>query len=563
MQAQPLANGLTGQTDWKTIDWKEQNRLVRNLRQRIFRATQAGDWKKVRSLQRIMLRSRANVLLSVRRVSQVNQGKHTPGVDKVVVKTPAERGKLADDILIFTPWRAQPARRVYIPKANGKQRPLGIPTIRDRAMQAIVKNALEPSWEARFERSSYGFRPGRGCHDAIEAIFIKCRGNSHKKWILDADVKGAFDNISHDFLMRTIGDVPGKALIHQWLKAGYMEMGSYHDTESGTPQGGVISPLLANIALHGMEEALNIRWSSRGYNLSTRAVVRYADDFCVFCETKEDAEICQTILTEWLKQRGLEFSAEKTHIVHLTEGVDFLSFNIRQYPSRNTKTGWKLLIKPSRKAVQRMRNRLRDELKALHGHNHLDVIKRLNPIIRGQANYHRIAVAKRTFNKLDYFLTYRLIRFVKRLHPTKPKYWWQPQYFGKLHPSRNDQWVFGDKKSKAYLLKYSWFPIQRHILVRGTASPDDPSLRHYWLQRELQKVKTLKPVMRELAQKQKGICPVCGENLFNEEDFEQHHIVAQVQCGPNTPDNKLLVHTECHRQLTAVQRQQGLFLRRK
>ncbi len=194
MQVDNLANGPTESTDWNAIDWKEQHRLVRNLRQRIFRATQEGDWRKIRSLQRLMLRSRANVLTSVRRVTQINQGKNTPGVDKVVVKTPTERGNRADDLLACTPWRAQPARRVYIPKANStKLRPLGIPVIRDRALQAIVKNALEPSWEARFERTSYGFRPGRGCHDAIGRIYSICRPQYRKKWILDADIAAAFD----------------------------------------------------------------------------------------------------------------------------------------------------------------------------------------------------------------------------------------------------------------------------------------------------------------------------------------------------------------------------------
>jgi RNA-directed DNA polymerase len=196
MQATSLANGPETRTDWQTIDWKKANRVVRNLRQRIFRATQEGDWKKVRSLQKLMLRSRSNILLSVRRVTQINQGKHTPGIDKVVVKTPAARGRLVDDLSTYTIWRAKPARRVYIPKTNGKQRPLGIPVIKDRCLQAMIKNALEPSWEARFEGISYGFRPGRGCHDAIEKIFGLALPNKRKKWVLDADIKGAFDHAS-------------------------------------------------------------------------------------------------------------------------------------------------------------------------------------------------------------------------------------------------------------------------------------------------------------------------------------------------------------------------------
>jgi RNA-directed DNA polymerase len=225
MQSTALANRTKGQTDWNAINWRKVNQAIRNLRQRIFRATTERDYKKVRSLQKLMLRSQANILLSVRRVTQQNAGRNTPGIDKVVVKTPIARGKLADELSAFTLWNSKPARRVYIPKANGKQRPLGIPVIKDRCLQAMVKNALEPEWEAKFEITSYGFRPGRSCHDAIEKIFGLARPNKRKKWVVDADIKGAFDNISHEFLLKAIGAVPGRELIKQWLKAGYLEKG--------------------------------------------------------------------------------------------------------------------------------------------------------------------------------------------------------------------------------------------------------------------------------------------------------------------------------------------------
>src|SRR5256714_2152340 len=327
MRAQTrLANGTEKQTNWNAIDWRKANRTVRNLRQRIFRAAQEGNLNKVRSLQKLMLKSYSNRLVSVRRVTQTNAGKNTPGVDKLVIKTPAARGRMVDDLAHSTLWNAKPARRVYIPKANNKLRPLGIPVVIDRCLQAMVKNALEPAWEARFEGTSYGFRPGRSCHDAIEKIFVLARPNKTKKWVLDADIKGAFDNISHDYLLRAIGPVPGKELIKQWLKAGYVEQEMFHATERGTPQGGVVSPLLANIALHGMEEAIGVKYNCRGELIGNRAVVRYADDFVCFCETKEDAQQVQSILTDWLKERGLTLSEEKTRIVHLTEGFDFLSF---------------------------------------------------------------------------------------------------------------------------------------------------------------------------------------------------------------------------------------------
>src|SRR6266852_3580272 len=266
MQSIRDANGPAGRSVWDFVDWRKASRIVANLRQRIFRATQANDLRKVRSLQKLMLRSRSNILMSVRRVTQVNAGKNTPGVDKVLVKTPAARGKLVDRLSTFQPWRAKPVRRVYIPKKsdNSKRRPLGIPTIMVRCLQAMVKNALEPAWESRFEGSSYGFRPGRNAHDANEKIYGFSCPNRRKKVVVDADIAGAFDNISQEFILKALGDVPGKALIKQWLKAGYLEDGRYHATPTGTPQGGVISPLLLNIALHGMEAALGVTYNTRG-----------------------------------------------------------------------------------------------------------------------------------------------------------------------------------------------------------------------------------------------------------------------------------------------------------
>src|SRR6266436_2735591 len=370
MQAHSLANGTKKQTDWNAINWRKANRTVRTLRHRIFRATQEGNLKKVRSLQKLMLKSYSNRLVSVRRVAQINAGKHTPGVDKLVLKTPAARGRMVDALAHYSLWKAKPARRVYIPKTNGKSRPLGIPVIVDRCLQSMVKNALEPAWEAKFEGISYGFRPGRSCHDAIEKIFSLARPNKTKKWILDADIRGAFDEISHDYLQKTIGPVPGRELIRQWLKAGYVEQEMFHSTEQGTPQGGVVSPLLANIALHGMEEAIGVKYDYRGQLIGKRAVVRYADDFVCFCETKEDAERVQGILVEWLKERGLTLSQEKTRIVHLTEGFDFLGFNVRHYPAPLTsRTGWKLLIKPSKQSVQEVQKKLQDQWNKARGMN--------------------------------------------------------------------------------------------------------------------------------------------------------------------------------------------------
>jgi RNA-directed DNA polymerase len=552
MQHPGAANGPEGRTGtaWDAIDWRKANRVVRNLRGRIFRATQASDPKRVRSLQKLMLRCYSNILLSVRRVTQVNAGRNTPGVDKLLVKTPAARGKLVDQLATFQPWRVKPVRRVYIPKANGKQRPLGIPTVTDRCLQAMVKQALEPEWEARFEGTSYGFRPGRGCHDAIQKVYLLSRPNKRKKWVLDADIAGAFDNINHGFLLRALGDAPGRELVRQWLKAGVMEDGVFHATEQGTPQGGVISPLLLNIALHGMEPALGVRYNSAGEISGKRAVVRYADDFVVFCESKEDAErVRDEVLPPWLAERGLSLSKEKTRIVHLAEGFDFLGFNVRHYHKpTTTRTGFKLVIKPSRKAVIQKRQELRQLWLGLRGHSIRAVIGKLNPVIRGWANYYRTMVASEVFARMDAWMHRRAMRYAKRTHPTKPRQWRVDRYWGRLNPRRDDRWVFGDKRTGAFLLKFKWTRIERHALVRGKASPDDPSLRDYWWTRKKPNIRHLSGRDVRIAEDQDWACPVCGEHLMNGEELHRHHKRPRGVGGTSARGNLELVHLYCHQQ---------------
>jgi RNA-directed DNA polymerase len=416
---QSNANVTERTTEWRNVNWRKANSVVRNLRQRIFRATKQGNLKKVRSLQKLLMRNYSNTLLSVRRVTQTNKGKKSAGVDKLVVKTPKARGLLVDILTKFIPWKPYPTKRVYIPKSNGAKRPLGIPSIIDRCLQAIGKNALEPFWEAKFEATSYGFRPGRSHHDAIGKIYMIACPHRTKKWVVDADIKGCFDNINHETIMKVIGNFPSRKLIYQWLKAGHMEDGAFHDSETGTPQGGIISPLLANISLHGMEMALGVKRNCQGESVGNRQIVRYADDFVVFCKTKEDAEKSVEILESWLQERGLNLSKEKTRITHLSEGFDFLGFNIRLYKVNNTKTGWKLLIKPSKESLQRIRNNLKEVWLKCIGHSALTVISKLNPIIRGQANYYRIGVSKKAFNGLDNYMFKREARYAKRMHPKK------------------------------------------------------------------------------------------------------------------------------------------------
>lgn len=417
MQSQKVVNVTQRTTDWNSVNWKNAYRVVRRLRQRIFKATKDGSLKKVRSLQKLLLRSYSNILLSVRRVTQLNTGSKTAGVDRLLVKTPLTRGLLVDILTKFIPWKPLPVKRVYIRKPNGKQRPLGIPCIIDRCLQAIVKNALEPYWEAQFERTSYGFRPGRSCHDAIERIHSLAKGNSTKTWVVDADIEGCFDNIAHKPLVEAVGNFPARKLIQQWLNAGYVDKGVFHHTNAGVPQGGIISPLLANIALHGMESALGIRYDKTGHTVGERGIVRYADDLVVFCKSEEDAIKVRDILQEFMKTRGLTLSEPKTHIVRLVDGFNFLGFNIKHYPDPTTKTGRKVLIKPSKESLQNVRNQIKQIWLDYKGLSVDFLIDKLNPIIRGIANYYRTVVSSQIFRSLDRWMFVREKRYAKRMHP--------------------------------------------------------------------------------------------------------------------------------------------------
>jgi RNA-directed DNA polymerase len=489
------------------------------LRQRIFKAARERDWPKVRNLQKLMLRSRANTLVSVRQVTQRNAGRRTAGIDGEVALTSDARAGVAVRVHESrSSWNPRAVRRVHIPKASNpaKLRPLGIPVIMDRCHQARVRNALEPEWEARFEPRSYGFRPGRGCHDAIAAIYNTCKGpNARRVWALDADLASAFDRIDHDHLLSAIGSFPARDMIRGWLKAGVLEPGrGFAPSEEGTPQGGVVSPLLLNVALHGLEEAAGVTYVTSGRRAGDTSrespvAVRYADDVVVPCHSQEQAARVRARLAEWLASRGLAFNEEKTRIVHLNEGFSFLGFSVRRYPN------CKLLIKPSEAAIRRVRERLAAETRNLRGGNAMMVIATLNPVIRGWAAYYRGVVSSGIFSSLDDYVWKLTWKWATWRHNNKQKRWIVGQYFGKFNTFRNDRWVFGDRDSGACLVKFTWTNIERHVPVTGAASPDDPALASYWATRRKKVKPPLDSYSLRLLTRQDGRCPLCGDRLLN------------------------------------------------
>jgi RNA-directed DNA polymerase len=553
-----------GALDWDQIDWGRAEDDVRRLRQRIFAASRSGDLERVRNLQKLMLRSRANALVSVRRVAQVNAGRKTAGIDGRTALLASQKAQLADWVQQRSgSWTPRPVKRVYVPKPDGRRRPLGIPVIRDRAYQAVVVNALEPEWEARFESRSYGFRPGRGCQDAIQAIYITARGKDARRvWALDADLKAAFDRIDHDHLLAALGSFPAREQVRGWLKAGALEQGRLAPTVEGSPQGGVISPLLMNVALHGMEKAAGVRYITTGSNTGTArpgspVVIRYADDLLALCHTRQQAEQVKARLAAWLAPRGLAFNEDKTRVVHLDEGCDFLGVTIRRYHG-------KLLITPSKAAVKRIRARLSTEVRALRGANAAAVLQQLNPVVRGWSAYYRHVVSARVFNELDNHVWKLTYKWATYRHPHKGRRWTTARYFAAFNPSKRDRWVFGDRETGAYLLKFAWTKITRHVLVKGWASPDDPALADYWTARRRRGRPPLDPGRLRLLQRQRGRCPLCGDLLLHADREPQHpeqwqqwlkavrtatrHHAITLDTRPGVPDIAIrLVHTHCAR----------------
>jgi RNA-directed DNA polymerase len=555
-------NQMDKYNTWSDVNWKVVERRVFKLQKRIYKASQSGNVKLVHRLQRLLTHSYYGKLLATRRVSQDNQGKKTAGIDGIKSLNQKQRLKLVGSLRLGNKVKA--TRRVWIPKPNtNEKRALGIPTMYERALQALVKLALEPQWEAHFENNSYGFRPARSPHDAIDAIFKAIRYKP--KYVLDADVAKCFDNIDHSKLLEKLQSYPTlRRQVKAWLKSGVIDNNSFQKTDKGTPQGGVISPLLANIALHGMElrvkEFVSTLKGSKEHNRKSLSLIRYADDFIIMHKDLEVILKCQEIIQEWLNEIGLELKPSKTKITHtLNEyngniGFDFLGFTVRQYPTgkhhsgKDTKKkilGFKTLIKPSKEKVKCHLEKIGKIIDKNKSSSQIALIKEINPIIKGWANYYATVCSKETYSYCDYVIYQQLRRWSQRRHPNKNRTWVNKKYW---HSKDNRNWIFSTNDNHR-LINHAEIPITRQIKVKGDRSPFDGDLC-YWSSR-LGKHPEMPSQKAYLLKKQKGKCVHCNMYFKDGDLMEIDHIKPKSLGGKNSIKNKQLLHRHCHDNKTA------------
>ena len=564
----PLCKGVD-HLEWKNISWKHIEKRVFKLQKRIYRAAKRGDVTVVRKLQKTLMQSWSARCLAVRQVTQDNKGKKTAGVDGKKSLTPKQRLTLVKNLRLT--GKSKPARRIWIPKpGKDEKRPLGIPTIHDRALQALAKLALEPEWESKFEPNSYGFRPGRSCHDAVGQIYLNI--NKQPKFVLDADIAKCFDKINHKALLDKLNTFPTlRRQIKSWLKAGAIDEAQLTPTSEGTPQGGVISPLLANIALHGIEELTKAV-------SKTACLVRYADDFVVLDKDITVVQRCKDTIEEFLQGMGLELKPSKTRISHTLHkyegnvGFDFLGFNIRQFKvgkchwskyttGRPRKDGtkkeqrymdFKTLITPSKEALKKHTAKVG---KIIHEHKNTPqaaLIKHLNPVIRGWSNYYSCVVSKKTFSKAD-SITYQQLRaWATRRRGRSKITKVMKQYF---HTVKGKNWVFStrEENNPLRLLTHAETPIVRHKKVVGEKSPYDGDTL-YWSER-MGKYPEVPKRVAILLKAQKGKCTHCGLLFKDGDNWEIDHIIRTTLGGEDNVKNKHLLHRHCHDYKTARDKQ--------
>lgn len=485
-QMSAMALPITGapsasMSPWDVINWQQAYNEVKRLQMRIAKAVREKRYGKVKALQWLLTHSYSAKLLAVRRVVS-SSGAKTPGVDGVLWKTPQQKMQAVKS-LQRRGYNPLPLRRIYIPKSKGGRRPLSIPSLIDRSMQALYLLALEPVAEMMADKNAYGFRPKRSTADAIEQCFKVLARKGSAPWILEGDIRACFDNLSADWLERHIP--MDKALLSKWLTAGYIEEKTFYPTSGGVPQGGIISPALLVIALSGLEDAIK-----KVTSIKDRVhVISYADDFIITGASKEVLEQkVMPLLVSFLKERGLELSSEKTFTTHVDKGFDFLGFNVRKYKG-------KLLIKPSKKNVKAFLDDIRELLKSQMATKTEKLIQQLNTKLRGWANYYRHVVAKETFKYVDNVIFTTILQWINRRHPRKSNKWKAKKYFRSEGLRR---WIFStavkDKEGNSTFLdlfKAYQIPIRRHVKIRAEATPYDPQFKEYFIQRERFKSRSL------------------------------------------------------------------------
>lgn len=522
---------------WHGIPWQDVHQVVGRLQARIAKAAKAGEWRNVKRLQRLLTRSNSAKALAVKRVTE-NQGRKTPGIDRQTWSTPDDKWQ-AIGSLQHRGYKPKPMRRVYIPKANGDRRPLGIPTMRDRAMQALHLLALDPTAETTGDSHSYGFRRERSTTDAIEQV-RNALGRKHSpQWVLEGDIKGCFDNISHEWLL---ANVPmDKGVLRKWLKAGYFEGNTLFPTESGTPQGGIISPVLANLALDGLQNKLTGLFRTvRDARAAKVNFVRYADDFIITGTSKELLEQrVKPLVQDFMRVRGLELSEKKTLITHVDDGFDFLGWRV-------CRQGRMVTTKPAKKNVKSFLEKIRGTLREMRAAKQVDVIDQLNPVIRGWANYHRTQMASQVFRKCDHRIWQALWRWACRRHPNKGKRWIKARYFQCI---KGRDWRFADKDK--LLLTLISFHKKRHIKIDSGRNPYSLEDEDYFDARLAQRMKATLEGRRQLVtlwRWQDGRCPYCGQKITRETGWHIHHVIKRSEGGSDQLSNLLMLHPNCHRQ---------------
>lgn len=536
--------------EWRTIDWRAAHRNVRRLQARIVKAVEEKRWGKVKALQHLLTHSFSGRVLAVRRVTE-NQGKITPGVDQQVWDTPKKKAQ-AVDALRQRGYTAQPLKRVYIKKSSGHgMRPLSIPAMSDRAMQALYLLALDPAAETTADPNSYGFRRERSTADAIEQCFITLARRYAAQWVLKCDIGSCFDRLSHEWLKEHIP--MDSNILDQWLKAGYIDKEVFHSIEEGIPQGSIASPVIANLALDGIERMLREKYPQHAQRPHKVNTIRYGDDIVITGNSKELLEEGIVPLVEqFLGERGLTLSPEKTQIVHIDEGFDFLGQNIRKYDG-------KLLIKPSEKNVNAFLQKIREVIRTNKGATAGHLIAMLNPIIRGWANYHCHVCSKEIFGKVDNAIAIALWRWARWRHPQKNKQWVTKKYYH--HKGLRHYVFYGEIKGKngemkqVELFKASSIPIKRHTKIKAEANPYDLAWEQYIEERMGAKMFDRMKGYGQLVRmwyEQDGLCPVCDQKITKESGWNIHHIEWRSKGGSDGMKNRVLLHPECHRQVHSL-----------